>query len=417
MGMKPTKSGKRALFEEVGVETPQQMPVRPKGGMIDARPKGARGAVRLWMAALILLAVLMLGLEGAALRAALPEPLDMALPFGGAALAGVWALGALLLALARKLPPGWGGRSLGLGALCALVLFADPAVFTLSSKALRGDVETSSTAAAPPLAVLPEVGGMPPLTLLPATPPVAAPVAEPVATAPERQDPEPQDIAARLADGTDVLAAQITRMRDLAGAPLVDALRRGVLFALLGFAFWYALLLGRTEAALIAARRQADARLFGLSTGLMHATYVQLLLGALVTTLGAGAVFGDWPLMGGAFVPPEALSLEPIWRNFTENQGLVQFLHRMAGYLVLGLGLVVLLRARRSVHAATRTAFLLVGLWLVVEVVIGVTTLLRADPMALHLTHLGVAVVLWGLVLRARFLTRYPRVQSIRRSA
>ena len=401
MGMKPTKSGKRALFEEVGVETPRQMPVAPKGGMIDARPKGSRGAVRLWMASLILLAVLMLGLDGAALRAALPEPLDMALPFGGAVLAGVWALGALLLALARKLPPGWGGRSLGLGALCAVVLLSDPAVFSISTKALRGEVEADPV-------VLPEAGGLPPLTLLPATPPMPEPTAAPA--------PEPQGVAIRLADGTDWLAAQITQMRDLAGAPVVDALRRSVLFAVLGFAFWYALLLGRTEAGLIAARRQAEPKLTGLATGLMHFTYLQLALGTLVTTLGAGAVFADWPLMGGAFVPPDALSLQPVWRNFIENQGLVQFMHRMAGYLVLVFGLVALLRSRRSVHAATRMAFLLAGLWLLVQAVIGVTTVLRADPMALHLTHLGVGVVLWGLVLRARFLTRYPLVQSIRRS-
>ena len=401
MGMKPTKSGKRALFEEVGVETPRQMPVAPKGGMIDARPKGSRGAVRLWMASLILLAVLMLGLDGAALRAALPEPLDMALPFGGAVLAGVWALGALLLALARKLPPGWGGRSLGLGALCAVVLLADPAVFSISTKALRDEVEAASV-------VLPEAGGLPPLTLLPATPPMPEPTAAPAQ--------QPQGVAIRLADGTDWLAAQITQMRALAGAPVVDALRRSVLFAVLGFAFWYALLLGRTEAGLIAARRQAEPKLTGLATGLMHFTYLQLALGTLVTTLGAGAVFADWPLMGGAFVPPDALSLQPVWRNFIENQGLVQFMHRMAGYLVLVFGLVALLRSRRSVHAATRMAFLLAGLWLLVQVVIGVTTVLRADPMALHLTHLGVGVVLWGLVLRARFLTRYPLVQSIRRS-
>ncbi len=403
MGMKPTKSGKRALFEEVGVETPQQMPVAPKGGMIDARPKGARGAVRLWMASLILLAVVMLGLEGGALRAALPQPLEMALPFGGAALAGVWALGALLLSLARKLPPGWGGRSLGLGALCAVVLLADPAVFFISAKALRGDVNRAPV-------VLSEAGGMPPLTLLPATPPVPAPnPAAPPAQA-------PQGVGAQLANGTDWLAHQIAQMRALAGAPVVDALQRSVLFALMGFAFWYALLLGRTEAGLIAARRQAEPRLTGLATGLMHVTYLQLALGTLVTTLGAGAVFADWPLMGGAFVPPEALSLQPVWRNFYENQGLVQFMHRMAGYLVLIFGLVALLRSRRSVHVATRMAFLLAGLWLVVQVVIGVTTVLRADPMALHLTHLGVGVVLWGLVLRARFLTRYPLVQSIRRS-
>ena len=40
MGMKPVKNRSRAIFEEVGVETPRQMPVAPKGGMIAMKPGG-----------------------------------------------------------------------------------------------------------------------------------------------------------------------------------------------------------------------------------------------------------------------------------------------------------------------------------------------------------------------------------------
>jgi heme a synthase len=35
------------------------------------------------------------------------------------------------------------------------------------------------------------------------------------------------------------------------------------------------------------------------------------------------------------FFPPGMFELEPLWRNFFENPALVQFIHRMAGYLLL----------------------------------------------------------------------------------
>ena len=391
MGMKPVKNRSRAIFEEVGVETPKQMPVAPKGGMIDARPKGARKAVLLWMVSLIVLAVLQLGLD-ATPGLGIAE-LDLLQPYTGLALFAVWALGALGLALSRRLPPGWGMRVAGLGLGCLLLAASDPAPMSQLSKALSPE---------PAAAVLPQTGALPPLQLLPATPPTPAPVIAP---------PTPQE---RVAQAADLVVAQIDRAQTILGAAPFATLRLGLAFALAGFAFWYALLAARTEAALISARRQAEPGLVGLATGLMHLSFLQLLVGGLVTGVGAGAVFTDWPMMGGVWLPPDMLSLQPIWRNALENQALLQFSHRALGYLLLVLGLVALIRSRRSVHAVTRMAFVLAAVWVLLQAVLGVVTLLHGDPLALRLAHLGGALVLWLFLIRARFLARYPRVQSIR---
>ncbi|ETD84701.1 hypothetical protein U703_06040 [Rhodobacter capsulatus YW1] len=389
--MKPAKNRSRAIFEEVGVETPKQMPVAPKGGMIDARPKGARKALLVWMVSLIVLAVLQLGLD-ATPGFGIAE-LDLLQPYTGLALFAVWALGALGLALSRRLPPGWRLRVAGLGLGCLLLAASDPAPMSQLSKALAPE---------PAAAVLPQAGALPPLQLLPATPPTPAPVAAP---------PTPQE---RVAQAADLVVAQIDRAQTTLGAAPFATLRLGLAFALLGFAFWYALLAARTEAALIAARRQAEPGLFGLATGLMHLSFLQLLVGGLVTGIGAGAVFTDWPLMGGVWLPPDMLSLQPIWRNALENQALLQFSHRALGYLLLALAAFALIRSRRSVHAVTRMAFGLAAVWVLLQAVLGVVTLLHGDPLALRLAHLGGALVLWLFLIRARFLARYPRVQSIR---
>jgi len=66
------------------------------------------------------------------------------------------------------------------------------------------------------------------------------------------------------------------------------------------------------------------------------------------------------------------------------------------------------------VHGVTRTAFVLATVWIGLQAVLGVVTLLHGDPLPLRLAHLGGALALWLFLIRARFLARYPRVQSIR---
>ena len=144
-------------------------------------------------------------------------------------------------------------------------------------------------------------------------------------------------------------------MLDVASYRLATHL--GMAFAILGVIAWYVFSLGRREGDLMQARRNGEARLFGMSTGLMHFAFLQVLLGALVAGIDAGRAFPTWPLMGSGFFPPDPFTITPLWRNFFEDAGLVQFIHRMSGYLLFAFGIVVWLRARKSANGATRSAF------------------------------------------------------------
>jgi cytochrome c oxidase assembly protein subunit 15 len=146
----------------------------------------------------------------------------------------------------------------------------------------------------------------------------------------------------------------------------------------------------------------------------MHFAFLQILLGALVAGIDAGRTFTDWPLMAGGLLPPGMMELQPWWRNFFENPGMVQFIHRMSGYLLLAFAVVVWLRGRRSAHPLTRGAFTAVFAVLLLQVVLGILTVLYIAPWPLAIAHQVVAVLLWVLILRARFLSQYPRATSIR---
>ena len=192
------------------------------------------------------------------------------------------------------------------------------------------------------------------------------------------------------------------------------ALHLGLAFVILGIIAWQVMLLGRSEAGLLQARRMRDARLLSAATSLMHLAFLQILLGALVAGIDAGRTFNDWPGMAGQFFPPAAFDLEPAWRNFMENAGLVQFMHRIAGYLLLALGIAFWLRARRSGNRATRGAFAAVLAMLVLQLLLGIVTVLYVAPLELAILHQLGAVLLFYLILRARFLASYPLDQSVR---
>ncbi|WP_027237536.1 heme A synthase [Leisingera caerulea] len=192
------------------------------------------------------------------------------------------------------------------------------------------------------------------------------------------------------------------------------AVHLGLAFVILGFIAWYVLMLGREERELMQARRAKEAKLFGLSTGLMHFAFLQILLGALVAGIDAGRSYTDWPLMGGQVIPPNPFMIEPLWKNFFENPGLVQFIHRVAGYLLFAFAVVAWLRGRSSAHARTRFAFNAVFAALSVQVLLGIITVVYAAPLHAAITHQLVAIGVWVLILRARFLSSYPIATSIK---
>jgi len=195
------------------------------------------------------------------------------------------------------------------------------------------------------------------------------------------------------------------------------AVHLGLAFGILGLLAWFMLLLGRTETDLMQARRGAERKLAGLSTGLTHFTLLQVILGALVAGIDAGRGFPTWPLMNGQFFPADAFYVPggSAWQAFFENPGLVQFIHRMSGYLLFAFGIVVWLRGRRSAHGTTRGAFNAVMAMLVAQMVLGIATVLVAAQAHVAITHQIGAVILFVLVLRARHLAMYPIAGSIRK--
>jgi cytochrome c oxidase assembly protein subunit 15 len=203
-------------------------------------------------------------------------------------------------------------------------------------------------------------------------------------------------------------------MLDVASYRLATHL--GLAFAIFGLIAWDAFLLKRSETALMKARRVGEARLVRLASGLIGLVFLQIILGALVAGIDAGRGYTDWPLMAGRFFPEGAFDLQPVWRNFFEDDGLVQFTHRIVGYLVLVLALWAWAVARRSPHPATRRGFARALAMVFVQIALGVVTVMYSAPLEIAIFHQGGAILTLLLALRARHLARYPIERSLRQA-
>jgi cytochrome c oxidase assembly protein subunit 15 len=177
----------------------------------------------------------------------------------------------------------------------------------------------------------------------------------------------------------------------------------GLAFLIFGAMFWVALSLSRARPA---APGHPGLRAF--AAGLIALTYLMVLAGGLVAGIRAGFAYNTFPRMNGHWVPPEILMLEPWYRNFTYNMATVQFDHRL---LAATLALLVpwfVWRAHRAADLplpARRAADLFLAM-LVVQIALGIATLLLVVPLGLAAAHQAGAVLLFAAALNVAHAVR-----------
>ena len=117
--------------------------------------------------------------------------------------------------------------------------------------------------------------------------------------------------------------------------------------------------------------------------------------GGLVAGLDAGLTYNTFPLMDGKFIPDGLLSMSPVFLNFFENVTTVQFGHRMMAYgSILFVSFTVWQARAHGLSKRQMMLFYLFAALMVVQVLLGVTTLLWAVPIPLGALHQFAAFLL-----------------------
>ena len=151
-------------------------------------------------------------------------------------------------------------------------------------------------------------------------------------------------------------------------------------------------------------KRSRNIRYVAIGNGVLVATTV--LSGAFVAGNDAGRAFNTWPMMGDEWVPSEILSIQPIWRNFFENTATVQFDHRMLAMATLGGIWIMYAYAKtaaegaywKALPRATRVALTAVTGMSLVQVGLGISTLLLYVPIPLAAVHQAGSLVLLTII-------------------
>ncbi|MDD2877049.1 MAG: COX15/CtaA family protein [Acidiphilium sp.] len=137
---------------------------------------------------------------------------------------------------------------------------------------------------------------------------------------------------------------------------------------------------------------------------------IAIFAGTFLSGTHAYTIDNTFPLMQGQWIPPDYAALHPFWRNFFESKPATQWDHRVLGTIAAVVVLVaVVVAIRADLPARARDAFLVMGGLLIVQYILGVTTLV-SKILDIGIVHQLNAVLLLAAAVWAYFELRGRRV-------
>jgi len=169
----------------------------------------------------------------------------------------------------------------------------------------------------------------------------------------------------------------------------------GLALAIYGYLIWTALSLRPAPVS-----PSPPAKVVRLSRVVIILVFIMVLSGGFVAGNKAGLLFNTFPLMNGRFLPEGLLAMQPFWVNFFENMATVQFDHRLLAYVLCMVIPIYWWRTMQAkLPAHTRLALHLLLGGLMVQVSLGIGTLLLHVPVSLGALHQAGALVLFSLAV------------------
>jgi len=138
--------------------------------------------------------------------------------------------------------------------------------------------------------------------------------------------------------------------------------------------------------------------------------FLMILTGGLVAGTRAGYAYSTWPLMGDSFIPFGLYDMSPAWLSAFENITTIQFNHRMFAYLLAAFTLSFSFYALKAgVKGKVRLGIYCVLLLLLVQISLGIGTLIFYVPVAIAAAHQvgAVALLTAALFVSHSLINRY----------
>ncbi len=115
--------------------------------------------------------------------------------------------------------------------------------------------------------------------------------------------------------------------------------------------------------------------------------YFQIIIGAFVSGMDAGQIYNSWPLMGATYFPDDNKFINLFYFTAFSDPSLVQFMHRNLAYIIFIFYLIIIFKI--YVNKLRRLYFSIntVGLLLIIQIILGIFTLLYGAQILLASMH------------------------------
>ena len=115
--------------------------------------------------------------------------------------------------------------------------------------------------------------------------------------------------------------------------------------------------------------------------------YIQIIIGAFVSGMDAGQIYNSWPLMGSSLFPDDNEFINLFNSAAFSDPSLVQFMHRNLAYIIFFFYLFVIIKIFTNKLTNLYFSVCLVGLFLLLQIVLGILTLIYGAQIFLSSMH------------------------------
>ena len=132
--------------------------------------------------------------------------------------------------------------------------------------------------------------------------------------------------------------------------------------------------------------------------------FLQIIFGAFVSGMDAGKIYNSWPLMGNNYFPDDNNYLNLFKSSALNDPSLVQFIHRNLAYIILFVFFVILYLVISKKLFKFYRVIILVGFVLLLQIILGIFTILSGAEMFLASMHQISSIILVSFSIYLLFL-------------
>ena len=126
---------------------------------------------------------------------------------------------------------------------------------------------------------------------------------------------------------------------------------------------------------------------FNIALFFLIILFIQISIGAFVSGMDAGTIYNTWPKMGSNFFPDDNNISNLLSLSAFNDASLVQFIHRNLAYLIIVVYFFIFFKIYSNQIKRLYRPINFVGIFLIIQVILGIFTLLNGAQIYLASMH------------------------------